>query len=91
MTSTLTRTTTLPVGKVRTSAAALFLAVGAFTADWNESYVFSPDWPPHAKFHNGQTLTLAVTAAAVSLWQAWRPGPDDRSRPRWATLFGGLT
>ena len=79
-----------PVGKVLTSAAALVPAVGAFVADWNETHVFNPRWPPHAKFHNAQTITLSVVAAGLTLWETWRPGPTDRSRLRWATTMGGL-
>ena len=81
---------TFPVGKVLTSAAALVPAVGAFAADWNETHVFNPRWPPHAKFHNAQTITLAVVAAGLSLWETWRPGPTDASRLRWSTITGGL-
>lgn len=79
-----------PAGKVLLSAAALFPAVGAVAADWNETHVFNPAWTPHAKFHNAQTITLAVEAAGLSLWQLWGPGPDSQSRLRWAALFGGL-
>ena len=77
-------------GRVLITAAALFPAIGAFAADWNETHVFNPSWPPHAKFHNAQTISLAVLASAVSVWQLWRPGQFDRPRLRWATLFAAL-
>ena len=80
----------LPLGKVLTSVAALVPAVAAFVADWNETHVYNPKWPPHAKFHNAQTITLAVVCAGLSLAETWRPGPTDRSRLRWATITGGL-
>lgn len=76
----------LPVAKVLISAAALVGPVGAFIADWNETHVFNPAWPPHAKFHNAQTITSAVQLAAVSLWTLWGPGSTTRSDLRWATL-----
>lgn len=83
-----------PFGKVLISSAALFPAVGAFLADWNETHLFNPKWTPHAKFHDAQTITLAAEAAAISLWQLWgtgkKTGPKGFSRLRWATLFGGL-
>lgn len=80
----------LPVGKVLTSVAAVLPVVGAFAADWNDTHVFNPRWPPHAKFHNAQTITLAVMAAGLSLWETWRPGPTDQSRLTWSAITGGL-
>jgi hypothetical protein len=79
-----------PVGKLLVSSAALLPAVGAFMADWNTTHVYNPTWPPHAKFHNAQTITLAVEAAGLSLWQLWGPGQESLSRLRWATLCAGL-
>ena len=80
----------VPAGKVLTSVAALVPAVGAFVADWNETHVYNPRWPPHAKFHNAQTITLSVVCAGLTLVETWRPGPTDRARVRWATITGGL-
>ena len=88
--TTAPRRAAVPVGKVLTSVAALVPAVGAFAADWNETHVFNPRWPPHAKFHNAQTITLAVVAAGLTLWETWRPGPTTPSRLRWSTTMGGL-
>ena len=31
-----------------------------------------------------------MEATALSLWQLWQPGPDTRSRLRWASLFASL-
>lgn len=89
-TRTSSDTAGLPVGKLLVSTAAVFPAVGAVVADWNTTHVFNPRWPPHAKFHNAQTLAAAVELASLSLWQLWGPGREDRARLRWATLFGGL-
>lgn len=69
-------------GKVLISSVALLGPVGAFTADWNETHVFNPKWPPHAKFHNGQTIATAVELAALSLWQLWGPSGGSRSAVR---------
>ena len=83
-------TTSLPTGKVLISAAALFTAAGAFAADWNETHIYNPTWPPHAKFHNAQTMNLAVLASGLSLWQLWGPGRADRPRLRRAVLSASL-
>ena len=77
-------------GKLLISVAATTPAVGAFLADWNETHVYNPKWPPHAKFHNAQTIMLAVDSAALALWQLWKPGRLNRSRLRSATVLGAL-
>ncbi len=86
----MTRTTKFPTGKVLISAAGLIPAVGAFLADWNKTHVYNPKWPPHAKFHNAQTITLAVDMAGLTLWQLWKPGPLTRDRLRSATMTGAM-
>jgi hypothetical protein len=43
----------------------------AYLFDWNETHVYNPRWPPHAKFHNAQTLLLGPLLAATSLWLLW--------------------
>ena len=78
------------VGRALISSVAVLWPVGAFAADWNETHVFNPTWSPHAKFHNGQTLILAVELAGLSLWQLWGPPSRSRSSLRWGTLFAGL-
>ena len=84
------RAADFPVGKLLLSTAAMWPAVGAAVADWNVTHVFNPTWPPHARFHNAQTITMAVGMAGLGLWQLWGPGQVDRSRLRFATLFGSL-
>lgn len=79
-----------PFGKALISLVGTSAAVGAFAADWNETHIYNPTWPPHAKFHNAQTMTFAVELAALSLNQLWAGDRDDRTRLRWGTLLGGL-
>ena len=79
-----------PLGKVVLSLAALYPPVGAVAMDWNETHIYNPRWPGHAKFHNAQTLSLAAECGALTLWQLWRPGPDSRSRLHWTVLFASL-
>ena len=43
----------------------------AYVFDWNETHVYNPNWPPHAKFHNAQTLLLGPLLGSVSLWLLW--------------------
>ena len=54
------------------SLVSLVTAAGPYRADWNETHVKNPAWPPHAKFHNGQTMSLGLALGVTSLWQLWR-------------------
>ena len=60
-------------GRLVITIGNLLYAIGAFAADWNESHVKNPRWPPHARFHNGQTMSLGVLLASASLYFAYRP------------------
>jgi hypothetical protein len=57
------------VGRVCIAVGTVAAPVGAFVFDFNESHVRNPAWPPHAKFHNAQTMSLAVALAGLTLWQ----------------------
>ncbi|MFS8199717.1 DUF6640 family protein [Streptomyces sp. CWNU-52B] len=59
-------------GRLLISAVAITTAVGPFAADWNETHIHNPDWPPHAKFHNAQTMSLGLSLAATSLYHLWK-------------------
>jgi hypothetical protein len=43
----------LTAGRLFIVVGNLLYAVGAFIADYNETHVKNPRWPPHARFHNG--------------------------------------
>lgn len=54
------------------SVIAVLTIVTPFLADWNETHIHNPRWPPHARFHNAHTMLLGVLLGATSLWLAWR-------------------
>ena len=56
----------------------LVYSIGAFVFDYNETHVKNPLWPPHAKFHNGQTMSLGVLLSAMSLYFLFRPARKDQ-------------
>jgi hypothetical protein len=66
------------------------IAIGGFIADWNTSHIFNPRWPPHAKFHNGQTLAFGVLLAAATLFFAWRRSDDRRTNVLATAITGGV-
>ncbi|TID23134.1 GTP cyclohydrolase 1 [Venturia nashicola] len=74
---------------------AVFLCAGAFLADFNETHVYNPNWPPHARFHNGQTMSMAVVLGAATLWYAIRsaylPTPTQKRESLFtAAMIGSM-
>jgi hypothetical protein len=47
--------------------------VAAHAADMNETHIYNPRWPPHAKFHNGQTLSMSLLLGGLTTFLAWWP------------------
>ncbi len=69
------------------TAIALFTATGALAFDWNDTHVFNPEWPAHAKFHNGLGIILALLIGCLSLWYLWSGRGRDGQRLRFAVLL----
>jgi hypothetical protein len=50
------------------------LPIAAHLADMSQTHIYNPHWPPHAKFHNGQTLSMSLLLGfAMDLL----PSPDS--------------
>ena len=49
------------------------LPVAAHAADMNRTHIYNPRWPPHAKFHNGQTLSMSLLLGGLTTLLAWWP------------------
>ncbi|OOQ87616.1 hypothetical protein PEBR_15830 [Penicillium brasilianum] len=43
-------------------------ASAAYFADCSESHLFNSRWPPHAKFHNGQSMSFGALAAGLAIY-----------------------
>ena len=61
-----------PVDRILVSLVSIVTIFGAFVFDWDQTHIFNPNWPPHAKFHNGQTMSMGVALELLSLWLLWR-------------------
>jgi len=70
---------------------AVPLGLGPFIADWSHTHVFNPKWTPHAKFHNGQTMSIGALLSLVTLYYTWRPDHTSNSDSiRTAAIIGSL-
>ena len=76
---TRTRIQRLPLGKLLISSTAVAGMVGPYLFDWNETHIFNATWPPHAKFHNAQTMSSGVVLGLATLFHLWRPGSSRES------------
>ncbi|KAK2012051.1 hypothetical protein LZ32DRAFT_605929 [Colletotrichum eremochloae] len=60
------------LGRIFLTLDGVMLLFGAYLADWNETHIYNPRWPPHAKFHNAQTMTLSLILGVATLFFTWR-------------------
>lgn len=53
------------------AAVAMFnyggLVADALVPSSARQHLFNPKWPPHAKFHNGQTVVMGIIGGSLSL------------------------
>ncbi|MDM7892228.1 DUF6640 family protein [Curtobacterium caseinilyticum] len=68
------------LGKVLLTVTAVYAGAGPFVFDWNRTHIHNPDWPPHAKFHNAQTMSLGAALSAAALTAIWGNGRWNRNR-----------
>ncbi len=79
------------IGKLLISFIGLFTAVSPYLADWNITHIYNPAWPPHAKFHNAQTMVLGAFLGLISFYSLWfREDLDEKGKVKEASLFAVL-
>jgi len=66
------------ISRLLFSLSAIGVSVGAHVADLSPSHMFNDRWPPHAKFHTGQTLSMSLLLALLTILFAWRKTSDRR-------------
>lgn len=73
------------VGKTVIALVGAVTAAGPYIADWNETHIHNPRWPPHAKFHGGQTMSIGAVLGLATLWYLYTPalGAAQVSRSKW--------
>ena len=69
----------ITTGRILLTICAILTATASFLADWSETHVLNPNWPPHAKFHNGQTMSFALLLGILTIYYTWRPSPPYSS------------
>jgi len=71
--------------------SALGLALGAHMADYfSTTHIFNDRWPPHAKFHAAQTLSMSILLGVMSVFFAWRKTSDKKTTVYAAAGFASL-
>lgn len=78
------------VGLLLLTAVNLFQVIGTYSADWNETHIYNKNWPPHAKFHNAQTMAMAAVLAVASLYFVWRKRGDASTNVLAAAILGAM-
>ncbi|TVY30074.1 hypothetical protein LHYA1_G002560 [Lachnellula hyalina] len=62
------------LGRLLLSLSGISQILGPFIADFNETHVKNPNWPPHARFHNGQTMSMGLGLGLATLYFTHRHG-----------------
>ena len=61
----------MEIAKYIVALVALFnyggLVADAIVPSVAKQHLFNPRWPPHAKFHNGQTMAMGIISGSLSL------------------------
>ena len=78
------------IGRCLLSLVAAVSIGGSFLADWNNTHIYNPNWPPHAKFHNGQTMAVGVLLGIAALFFTWRRKGDARTNLMAAAMFASF-
>lgn len=66
----------LRTGKIILTVTVVATLLGPAVVDFNDSHVFNPDWPPHARFHAVMLLAVGIGMSIVALWLLWRHSPS---------------
>jgi uncharacterized membrane protein len=71
-------------------SVALFGGLGGVLADFSKTHLLNPDWPPHAKFHNAQTMSMGMLLAVITIAFAFWPNLSGRLQLMATAVLGTL-
>jgi hypothetical protein len=60
--------------RILISIGVLIYAVAVPILEINDSHVFNPQWPPHARLHEVWQLATNSMIGLFALWLTWRKG-----------------
>jgi hypothetical protein len=75
------------LGKAILSFVLIVGPIASIFVDWNQSHLFNPTWPPHAKFHDWAMLNHLTGTCALALWLLWRKSSEPQVAVKVATLI----
>lgn len=75
--ASLSRVTAYYTPRVLLTVSAAVTGICPYVFDFNESHVYNPQWPGHARFHNGQTMSMGVFLGLATIWKTWFDNKDD--------------
>lgn len=61
-------------------------ALNGLLADWNRTHLFNKNWPPHAKFHDGLSISLGLVLGGLGVYALTRKDGDRKDNTRLAAL-----
>lgn len=78
------------LGRSLIAFAGLTNAIMPFIADFNHTHIYNPNWTPHAKFHNGQTMSMAVALGISTTYYAWKDSKRSSDSLWTASWLGSM-
>jgi hypothetical protein len=80
----------LPWLKISICGVAFFGGVGGVLVDFSATHLLNPAWPPHAKFHNAQTMSIGMLLAILTIAFAFWPSVSGRLQLMATAVLGTL-
>ena len=68
----------------------IYTAIGPWIFDFGATHMYNDRWPPHAKFHNGQTLLFGSVLGILTIYHTWRGRGGAAGDLSMACLLGSL-